>query len=788
MTQFSLKPVFLFTALFLFVAGARANDEVKGSIEGTITTNDNKPAAAVTILLKGTSRAALSDEGGNFVIRGIEPGSYMLQVSLVGYQTLEQSVQIEAAKKTTVSLQLQLSEQQLQEVVVRSNVGYKATNPSSTLRLNSPLIQIPQNIQVVTAQNIKDQQIFDMLEGVTRNVSGVTRVEHWDNYALIYMRGASIAAFRNGMNVTMPWGPLAEDMSMVERVEFVKGPAGFMLANGEPGGFYNIVTKKPSGITKQDVAFTYGSYNTFRATADMDGKLTKNGKLLYRLNLMTQYKGSHRAYEYNKRYSIAPVLRYKIDDKTTLTAEYTYQFSQMSLLGAANVFSPAGYASLPVDFTNAEPNIAPTNIKDHSSFLTFNRQLSASWKLTTQLAYFNYNQVGSDIWYDSLKSNGDLYRRLFLWDAIGTNKVAQLFVNGTVKTGNVTHKILSGIDAGKKQYWADFYQSGALQGPQVFNIYNPVHGIPDNMLPVFDRTKSIKDRANASNSTVNQQYAALYVQDEVQLLNDRLRLTVAGRYTNVKQSDYGTEYKGAKFTPRLGLSYSINKATSAYAVFDQAFVPAAGYDSLKLRSFVPITGNNMELGFKRDWAGGRWNTTASLYQITKNNVATAVSGRPNAQTQLGQTRTRGAELDVRGQLLPGLDLTLNYAFTDAEVSKDNNKAVIGNAVAGSTRHITNGWLSYRLSGGGLKGFGVAAGYQWQIKRSSWYVFDNSEAALPDYFRMDGNISWQNEKVAITLNANNLLNTYLYSGSPYGGDWYWQTEAPRNFRLSVGYSF
>ena len=42
-------------------------------------------------------------------------------------------------------------------------------------------------------------------------------------------------------------GPLTEDMSMVERIEFVKGPAGFMLANGDPSGFYNVVTKKPSG-------------------------------------------------------------------------------------------------------------------------------------------------------------------------------------------------------------------------------------------------------------------------------------------------------------------------------------------------------------------------------------------------------------------------------------------------------------------------------------------------------------------------------------------------------------
>ncbi|MEI9910333.1 MAG: TonB-dependent receptor plug domain-containing protein [Bacteroidota bacterium] len=70
-----------------------------------------------------------------------------------------------------------------------------------------------------------------MRESVIRNVSGATASEHWETYARIVMRGSRIAAFRNGMNVQETWGPLTEDMSMVERIEFVKGPAGFMLAS-----------------------------------------------------------------------------------------------------------------------------------------------------------------------------------------------------------------------------------------------------------------------------------------------------------------------------------------------------------------------------------------------------------------------------------------------------------------------------------------------------------------------------------------------------------------------------
>ena len=128
-----------------------------------------------------------------------------------------------------------------------------------------------------------------MLEGVTRNVSGATRIEHWDNYASITMRGSNVGAFRNGMNVSTALGPADRRYEHGRTdIEFVKGPAGFMLANGDPSGFYNVVTKKPSGRNKGEVRVSLGSFDLYRATADLDGKLSRDGKLLYRLNVMGQ--------------------------------------------------------------------------------------------------------------------------------------------------------------------------------------------------------------------------------------------------------------------------------------------------------------------------------------------------------------------------------------------------------------------------------------------------------------------------------------------------------------------
>jgi iron complex outermembrane receptor protein len=319
-----------------------------------------------------------------------------------------------------------------------------------------------------------------MLEGVTRNVSGATRIEHWDNYARITMRGSNVGAFRNGMNVSTSWGPLTEDMSMVERIEFVKGPAGFMLANGDPSGFYNIVTKKPSGRNKGEVGFSMGSFDLFRGTIDLDGKLTKDGKLLYRLNAMGQLKGSHREFDYNNRYTIAPVLKYLIDKNTSLTLEYTNQFSEVNVIGSNYVFSKRGYADLPRDFTTAEANLAPTTMDDKSLLALFEHKFHPNWKFTTQLAYFNYNQIGASLWPWGFDTNNDslLQRGMSSWDVLGTSKIGQMFVNGELNSGSVTHRLLGGIDMSNKDYYHDWNQGGPLGSPD-FNI---THQCMDRLL------------------------------------------------------------------------------------------------------------------------------------------------------------------------------------------------------------------------------------------------------------------------------------------------------------------
>lgn len=682
----------------------------------------------------------------------------------------------------------------LSEVIVHGiEPRYRQTKISGSLRLNQPIIQIPQNVQSVNRKMLDDMQIFTAEDGLQRTVSGVSRLEHWSSYVRVNMRGSRAAAFREGMNLTTNWGPLTEDMSYVDHIEFVKGPAGFMMSNGEPSGLYNVVTKKPTGITCNQVSFTVGSYDLFRATGDFDGKLSADGHLLYRLNLMGSTQNSQRANEFMKRYSLAPVLRYLINANTMLTFEYNLQYVEQSNIGSYYTFAPTTYGSLPRNTSLLEPGLEPTKTYDHSLIANLQHYITPNWKLTAQMAYFNMTRTGSSMWPGSLDSDGNIVRRVSNADVLNEMKFAQIFVNGKAQTGAVSHNILAGLDFGDKHAWYDWSQSFNLDSVGTYNVFtskptgNPYYGYPH-----FDRSKPLKERAN--NTQIWQSYQGIYVQDVLGFLKDRLLLTLAGRFTHVKDESYGTNKTNVNhFSPRIGVTFLFDKATSAYALFDQTFSPQMGI--MRNGDKVdPITGNNMELGVKRFWWDGRLSTSLALYRILRNNETSADPANTPQETyliQVGQSVAKGMEVDINGEILPGLNLLANYAYTSYKVTKSENATrPVGMHIPGYAKHEFNIWLRYEFQQGALRGLSAGLGETSLLDRSTWNWGNtaNGYASLPNYIRMDASLGWKRDKLNIMLNVNNLLNRHLFSGSYYRTYYYWQSEMPRNFKLTVAYNF
>jgi iron complex outermembrane receptor protein len=778
-----LKNLFVFVAILGIISFSSAQTS---TIRGNVVNAQNNPIADATVLLKNTAHGVMTNDQGQFIIKTVPTGEYILEVSSIGYSTITKTINVMANKTTTVgSVTLVEHEEALKEVIVNGRQNkYSIKTPSTSLRLQTEIVNLPQNIQVVSSDLLKDQQVTNIMDGLIRNISGVTMLEHWGNFARVNMRGFRLPAFRNGVNIQDTWGPLSEDMSSVERIEFVKGPAGFMMSAGEPGGFYNVVTKMPTINRVAEVSVAAGSFDSYRATADFGGKLTENGKLLYRLNGMYQTADSHRGGEDAERFGISPSITYNVSDKTSLTTQLSIQDAE-SYLGSAYVFAPVdgGYGSLDRDFKFTDSNYPATDIQETSLFTNFNHDFSKNWSIASQFAYMRYDQVGNSIWLWSLDSDtGDAARYMSIWDALSVGKYFQTYINGKFDTGNVSHKILGGYDFSQKEYWADFSQFAVIDIDEPFNIYNPRYG--NSVLPNFDRSVDLKFRDGVYNygTTVS----AFYFQDEIGLFQDKLRLTLAGRYTNLKT--IGKDESDEKFTPRVGLSVDVLPTLKAYALYDQSFQGQTGISAAG-DYFDPEEANDIEAGIKKTFFDGRLKTSLGVYQITKENVLVTDPDNVNFSIQLGELQSKGVEFDLQGEITPELNIILNYANTNVEITEDTDPDNVGTRVAGHAKHMTNGWLNYSFpETSKLKGFGASLGYQYQIDRSTWAWGADNQSDLPDYFRLDGGLSWQNSKLRIQANVNNILNEYLYSGSNYGTYLYWQSEPGINGRLTVTYSF
>lgn len=668
---------------------------------------------------------------------------------------------------------------------------YQSSQLSEMLRTPTPLINIPQNIQILSSEILRDQAVYNLNESVTRNVSGTLREELHNGISPdIYSRGGYISAQRNGVDLRpLGKGPLADDISIIESVEFLKGPSNFMHAMSDPSGSYNIVTKKPTGRTRNSVDVLMGSFNMLRAAVDLDGKLDQSNKLQYRLNVMGMGSKGFLKYDRNSKILIAPSLKYKFNENSSLTGEYIYQHLNYLMLSEAQI-SPYGYGTLPRDFTMTDPSIRPFIGKDHNAFLTYQNKLKKDWQLTAKVSYINSAYDGSLFWVNGVnQTDKDILDRNLVYDS---NKYhvfsTQAYLNGVFQTGNIKHQFITGIDLNRKtsRSW-DTWGTASTIYP--LSISNPVYsetilnnGIGGN----FGSENDLSTEANKIHRRLN--YVSVYAMDEISLLNEKLRVSLGLRLTasDGQTNDYGqqSESQDWALTPRLGVNYAINNSAAFYFLYDQTFLPQAGL-SIEGTALKPLKGTSYEVGLKKDWANGSWNTTLSLYNIYRNRLITP-DPSSNLLYQTGESRSKGVEFDLKGRIAKGTNVVFNYAYTDSKITKDDlHPANVGMATPNRVKHIQNTWINYLLPIEKLEGFNVSLGYQLLLGRSE-RMTTTAPTHLKDIFRMDSGIGWSNEKYNINLLVNNVLNAKIYSTAWRNGAgdmYYWVQQAPVNARLS-----
>ena len=666
------------------------------------------------------------------------------------------------------------------------NKDYVIPNATAGTKTDTPIMETPLNVQVISKQVLKDQQVIT-LDQALKNVSGVTTLTNTNSDNSLFLRGFQTrTTFRNGFRMDgseSNGGSLGhgQQFANVESVEVLKGPAAILFGRVEPGGMVNIVTKQPRATPYYSLTQQFGSYDLYRTSIDATGPLTKDDTLLYRMNASFQSNNTFQDLVKNEDVFVAPIFRWNISPRTqaTLEMEYEHQVTNQ------------GFHILPL-VNNQLINNIPRNVnlgernplENENMFAGFNwsHQFNDDW-VVKHIVAFKRQQQHSGILaqplYLSNDQNGDpvpngqVGRDVFATRSRVDTIATDLNLTGHFKTWGLEHTLLLGGD-----YYNTNLNSGQERSPgaSFININNPNH--PGTSAPIDPLS-----RFTVSTNTDNY---GLYAQDQIKLPY-HVHITGGLRYQYVhsttKLADASNVFLASDgippqtddaVTPRVGILWNSEKWLSLYSNYAENFGANTGSFGFGGKPLPPQSAQQWEVGAKTELFDGRLRATLAFYDLTKQNVATTDtnpthfcasggSGFGSCQIAVGEVRSRGPELDIQGEILPGWNVIATYANQDVRVTRSNesvgsgNTFLVGNRLQFVPRNIGSVWSTYEVQQGDLKGFKIGGGVTLQDS----VVNSDNKFKSPGYALVGLLAGYSFEvgksKITAQLNVENLLD-------------------------------
>ena len=574
--------------------------------------------------------------------------------------------------------------------------GYVAEDGTTATRTDTPLKDVPQSIQIVPQQVIEDQQATSLQE-TTRNVSGVFQGNTFgaslDNFII---RGFEQEVFlQDGFRDPTR---RTRETTNLERVEVLKGPASVLYGTLEPGGIINLVTKKPLEDPLYSAKLTVGSFNFVEPSIDLGGPLNEDKTLLYRFNALYENSDSFRDFDQGiERFFVAPSLTWKIGNKTDITFNFDYLDDERPF-DRGIIAVGDGIADIPFERVLGEPDDVAETESFNTGYLLEHR-FSDNWKLRNN---FRFNSVDkSDVFTrreDFDESTGILNRSFSDNERSDRTYALQTNVVGEFATGSVEHTLLFGVDLFRETQDIDNRFSTEPDDPEErggapsINIFDPEFGLA---------SRPERDELALNFISDNQtDTLGIYLQDQIKL-SKQWQILAGGRFDIVDQEastsgDFGNsddEQQEDAFSPRLGVVYQPIEPLSLYASFTQSFVPNedvdAGGDIIE-----PEQGTQYEIGIKGELLDGDLSATLAAFNLNRTNLAVEDPDLEGVNRPIGEQRSRGIELDAKGQIVPGWNVIASYAYTDAEVIEDDENE--GNRLYGVPENAASLWTTYEI--------------------------------------------------------------------------------------------
>ncbi|WP_060483057.1 TonB-dependent siderophore receptor [Pseudomonas sp. NBRC 111119] len=660
----------------------------------------------------------------------------------------------------------------LQATTVTSQLDSTSYQPPATasiMRGQGPNQDIPQAINVVPAQVIRDQAPRN-LDDALANVSGITQGNNFGGTADTVMkrgfgdnRDGSI--MRDGMPVVQGRALNAS----TERVEVLKGPASLLYGIQDPGGVINVVSKRPqleqyNALTVRGSSYGSGK-NGSGGGFDSTGALG-DSNFAYRLIADHEDEDYWRNYGVHRETLIAPSLAWLGEDTQVVLAYEHREF--LSPFDRGTAFGNDGHPlNIPATRRLDEPF---NDMQGRSDLyrLEVGHQLADDWKLHLGYSFNRETYDASQVRVTGINTrNGTLTRSIDgTQGAMSRDQFVTLSLAGNVQLAGMQHDLLFGVDhEDRKIYRADLIR----QTPKsVFSYLNPVYG---------REVEGTTVRASDSDQTDKLRTDAVFLQDALHL-DDHWILVAGGRFQQYDQYagrgrpfKANTDISGQTWVPHAGIVFKVDEQLSFYGSYSESFkpnstiAPLAGNVVLD-SAIAPEEGKSWELGAKLD-VPGRITGTLALFDITKRNVLVSnfdSTTRETVYSNAGEVSSRGVELDLTGQLSERWSLIGSYAFTDAKVTKD--PALEGNRLQNVARHGASLSAVYdfgNLFGGDNLRVGAGARYVGERPGNATNTFD-----LPSYTVADAFASYETKldehKVRLQLNVKNLFDKVYYSSA------------------------
>lgn len=617
------------------------------------------PAAALVRLLAGTGLEAVDDGAGGFSLRRLPPPA--------------PGAGRGDATTTLATVRVQAST--LRDPVTEHQASYRARSTNTAVRLDLSPRETPQTVHVITRQAMDDFAMTSVNEAV-ETVSGAYVYEEASNGTRFYSRGFMMEAQYDGLPNPVGIGSSNRnpriDNAFYDRIEVLMGPAGLLSGAGDPGGVINLVRKRPTAAFQGRAEVLVGSWQQRRAVVDLSTPLVESGRIRGRVVGLVDNANGPLDYSLRYRRGLYAIVEADLTPTTQVHASYQYQRDRQRQHIGVPFASDGRDLHLDPGLFFGNPRGMAFKGYDLQT-VGVEQRLGRDWTVKANYTHGRTelrNYRDSWLWGDLDEATGegiDLYQAVSLL-RLSRFEAVDLSASGEVGLFGRRHEVVVGFNGSRMR---DAHEGSGFE-PTPINVYHfdPAtlpEPVPGNAYDGDDRTRQ----------------HGLFGVARLNLA-DSLKLILGSRVSwyrvrtgegEEKQSESGV------VTPYAGVVYDLSRQYSVYASYADIFKPQSERD-LSGRPIDPVVGSNLEVGLKGEVFDGRVNLSAALFRLEQTNLARADESIAPDPTNAcaGQcyeaadkVRSRGIDLGLSGEPLPGWSLSAGYTFTDSAYASGEDK-------------------------------------------------------------------------------------------------------------------